>query len=672
MATELGQAYVQIMPSAKGIKGMIEKELGVEVSSAGESAGKSLGSNLVSTLKKVMIAAGIGKIISSAINAGGELEQNLGGTEAVFGDFAKEIQNSAKSAYKNMGLSASDYMATANKMGSLFQGSGVEQQRALELTSDAMQRAADVASVMGIDTSAAMESIAGAAKGNFTMMDNLGVAMNATTLQAYALEKGINFDWKTADNAAKSELAMKMFMDRTSQYSGNFAKESAETFSGSLGAMKSAWTDTLAGMSTGQDMSPLLNNLATTVVNFAKNLIPMILNVVSALPGAIVTFLTVALPQFIAMGSQLINQIAQGIVTGLPGFMTQLDALMLSMQTWVTTQLPTLIQNGVQWIVGLASGLMGGLPNVLTNIGEIILNLLSALMDAWPSIMQGGFDLITGLAKGILDNLPAVGESIQNILGKLLQLIVDKGPSIIRKGFELIGKLAKGLWDNLPEIINTIGNIIAGLLGKIHEYLPKLLDKGWELIKELAAGLWKALPDVLNKGREIVDALVNKIKGMFGALKDAGWDLIRGLWNGISDAKAWIISKIGGFVDSVVGSIKSFFGINSPSKVFAEIGMYLDQGLAEGIEDNVKPISKAMDGIQDLTNRSFESAIAMNATTSTSAIRKASESGLIGGNSETTNKAANIVFSIGGHKFKAFVDDISKLQDRETELELAY
>ena len=109
-----------------------------------------------------------------------------------------------------MGLSASDYMATANKMGALFQGSGLEQAQAMRLSTKAMQRAADVASVMGLETSAAMEAVAGAAKGNFTMMDNLGVAMNATTLQAYALEKGVNFKWDTASQAEKSRLAMEM------------------------------------------------------------------------------------------------------------------------------------------------------------------------------------------------------------------------------------------------------------------------------------------------------------------------------------------------------------------------------------------------------------------------------------------------------------------------------
>lgn len=212
--------------------------------------------------------AGIGAVVKGYAS----LEQNLGGTEAVFGQFAKSVQNDAKNAYQTMGLSASDYMATANKMGSLFQGSGVEQQKALDMTSKAMKRAADVASVMGVDMNMAMESVAGAAKGNFTMMDNLGVAMNATTLEAYALEKGLNFKWETASNAEKAELAMQMFMDRTKQYDGNFLKESEKTVAGSLDAMKGAFQNFVAGLGDPEaDVAQLMTNLKTTVQNFAKN-----------------------------------------------------------------------------------------------------------------------------------------------------------------------------------------------------------------------------------------------------------------------------------------------------------------------------------------------------------------------------------------------------------------
>lgn len=227
--------------------------------------------------------AGIGAVVKGYAS----LEQNLGGTEAVFGQFAKSVQNDAKSAYQVMGLSASDYMATANKMGSLFQGSGVDQQKSLDMTSKAMKRAADVASVMGVDTSMAMESIAGAAKGNFTMMDNLGVAMNATTLEAYALEKGLNFKWDTASNAEKAELAMQMFMDRTKQYDGNFLKESEKTVAGSLDAMKGAFQNFVAGLGNPEaDVAELMTNLKTTIVNFSKNIKGVIKTIWDNLPLA--------------------------------------------------------------------------------------------------------------------------------------------------------------------------------------------------------------------------------------------------------------------------------------------------------------------------------------------------------------------------------------------------
>ena len=88
-----------------------------------------------------------------------------------------------------MGVTQSEYLATANKMGALFQGSGLDVQKSAELTEQAMQRAADMKSVMGIDIQMARDSVAGAAKENFTMMDNLGVAMNATTIETMRYQR---------------------------------------------------------------------------------------------------------------------------------------------------------------------------------------------------------------------------------------------------------------------------------------------------------------------------------------------------------------------------------------------------------------------------------------------------------------------------------------------------
>lgn len=231
MATELAKAYVQILPTTKGMTNNLRAQMDAPAAAAGVSAGSKIGS----AIKKAIAAIGIGAAIKSAVTEGMDLEQNLGGTEVVFGEFARNIQETAKIAYKNMGASASEYMAKANIMASLFQGSGISQAESLDLTTKAMQRAADVASVMGIDTSMALDSIAGAAKGNFTMMDNLGVAMNATTLSAYALEKGINFDWNTASNAEKRSSRCRCFSNARSSTLGTL-RENRRTRSPDLWA----------------------------------------------------------------------------------------------------------------------------------------------------------------------------------------------------------------------------------------------------------------------------------------------------------------------------------------------------------------------------------------------------------------------------------------------------
>lgn len=122
------------------------------------------------------IAVGVGAIgtalvgaVGKSVQMAGELEQQIGGTEAVFGDLASTVQDKAVKAFSQMGVSANDFMQTANKMGSLMQGAGLSVEDSMYLSTEAMQRAADVASVMGISTESAMESIAGAAKGNFTI-----------------------------------------------------------------------------------------------------------------------------------------------------------------------------------------------------------------------------------------------------------------------------------------------------------------------------------------------------------------------------------------------------------------------------------------------------------------------------------------------------------------------
>ena len=506
--TTLGTAYVQIMPSAQGIKGSITNVLGGEA----ESAGTAVGGKIGAFAKKAIIAAGIGTVVAktakAALAQGAELEQNIGGAYAVFGDkLYGTLEKQAQSAYKNMGLSASDYYSTANKMGSLFQGSGLSQQKSLDLTTKAMQRAADVASVMGIDTSMAMESIAGAAKGNFTMMDNLGVAMNATTLEAYALEKGLNFKWNTASNAEKAELAMQMFMDRTSQYAGNFARESDETFSGSLGAMKAAYQDFLGSLALGENVGQSMTNLLNTASTFFfGNLLPMLGTFFKSLPPAIVGFIRTGFPLIVSNLVSLLNNMA----TKLLSVANNMSGSVIS--EWLTANIPKIMQSGAKLIGQLATAFIKNLPKIVSAIARIGLAIVTGLGSAiWGKVTAAA----NGIKNRFLAPINSLKEKVKGIIGKIKGFFSFSvsTPHIPLPHFAInpagwkLGDLLKGVKPSLSISWYAKGGIVPSttVLGGIG-----LGEAGAEAILPLDP-FWKKMDEIANntQGGNTINIYVN-------------------------------------------------------------------------------------------------------------------------------------------------------------------
>ncbi len=653
MATELGKAYVQIVPSAKGIGKAISNEIVPESTKAGKSAGMSI----AGMIKGAIITAGIGKVLVSTIQQGGKLEQSLGGIETLFKDHASEVKSYASEAYKTTGLSANEYMENVTGFSaSLLQSLGGDTKKAAEVAQTAMVDMADNSNKMGT----AMESIQfayqGFAKQNYTMLDNLKLGYGGTKKEMERLLTdaesltGVKYDISNLSDVYEAIHVIQGELNIT----GTTAAEASTTIIGSWSAMASAFKNTLGSLALGEGLRPALEGLMETVSTFVfGNLIPMIGTIISGLPSMILIFWETALPQLSGIGYRLIEYIRNGISTGIPLFFEKLDEIIISFQTWVTTKLPVFLQSGVDWLSGVGQGFFTALPSLLTDMSTVVLKVTGTIAESIPMFLEKGKNLIATLAKGFMENLPAIEKAIKDILKKVIDLIVDKLPDILQKGIELIGKLAKGIIDNLPAIVSAIGRIVASIIRGIVQRFPDILSKGGLLIANLIKGMISLIPRVAiaigkiilsilqaigqkmldfksggakfieNLGKGMLDklqsvvtivgsigkALVGKIKGMIGDFTKAGGDLIRGLWRGISDKTKWLIDKIGGFTDRVVSRFKSFFGIHSPSRVFAEIGKYLDEGLAKGIVDNTKPVENAMDKLGVAATGSFESDI---------------------------------------------------------------
>ncbi|WP_322354484.1 phage tail protein [Dehalococcoides sp.] len=540
-------------------------KLGDELKDAGDAAENSGGKfgKLGGVLKgvgaamgTVAIAAGAAafKLGKEVVQQFGELEQNLGGSEAVFGKYASSIQKTGEEAYKNLGVSQSEYLATANKMGALFQGSGVEQQKSLELTEKAMQRAADMASVMGIDMQTALDSVAGAAKGNFTMMDNLGVAMNATNIEAYALAKGLDFTWASATNAEKAEVAMQMFFENTEQYAGNFARESTQTISGSLGLLQAALGSFTAGLGNADaDMTNLTQNLVDAFQAVVKNIVPVIENIVSALPMAMDAILTAIgdlLPTLLGTVTELFNQVLETLLNLLPELIpAAVDAVMTIVEALIDN-LPLLIDAAVQLITALVEGIGTALPELIPSAVGAVITIVQGLIDNLDKILEAAFTIIQGLAEGLLNALPQ-------------------------------------LMDALPQIIMTIINFIT-------DNLPAIISMGIELTVQLAVGLIKAIPQLVAKLPEIIAAIVIGLGKAVGSVFEIGKNIVSGLWDGIKSMGNWIGEKISGFFSGIVDGAKNLLGIHSPSTVFAGIGENMGTGIGVGFNQVMDKVSKDM------------------------------------------------------------------------------
>ena len=288
MATELGQAYIQIMPSARGIKDMIKKELGSEIPQAGQEAGESLSSKMLSVAKKAIAAAGIGKFFSASLTEGANLQQSLGGIETLFKGSADVVKKYANEAYKTTGLSANAYMENVTGFSaSLLQSLGGDTRKAADVANMAMVDMADNSNKMGTSMDRIQDAYQGFAKQNYTMLDNLKLGYGGTKTEMQRLladaQKltGVKYDINNLSDVYQAIHAIQENLDIT----GTTAKEAATTFSGSFASMKAAAQNVLGKLALGEDIMPSLHQLFETVKTFlVGNLIPMVWNVLKGIP----------------------------------------------------------------------------------------------------------------------------------------------------------------------------------------------------------------------------------------------------------------------------------------------------------------------------------------------------------------------------------------------------
>ena len=602
----LAKAYIQLLPTTKGFTNELAKDLDPQL----DEAGKKGGNKFASAFKKIIAAAGIGKVLKDALSEGAALEQSLGGVETMFKEHADIVKRNAENAYKTAGMSANEYMENVTSFSaSLLQSMGNDTEKAASKADMAMVDMSDNANKFGTDMQSIQNAYQGFAKQNYTMLDNLKLGYGGTKTEMERLLadatklSGVEYN---IDNLADVYDAIHIVQQEMG-VTGTTALEAAETFSGSLGMMKSSYKNLIGQIAIGGDIKAPLKAMSDSIVTFSKNLMPMVTNVLTALPEVIVSIIGDAGPQLIESGAQAIASLLEGLAKSLPELIPAAVEAVSTLVVSLIESLPMIVSAGAQLLEGIVRGLLNAIPVLIEEVPKIIQSIVSTLSSLLPLIVDAGIKIFVALIENlpgaivqIVEELPLIIDSIITTLLDNLPLIIDAGVKLLVALIEAMPLIVKTIVDSLPLIIS---GIITGILGSI----PQIVAAGVQLFIALVQNLPQIIWEIVKAVPQIIAGIVDGFLQGVGQMAEVGLNLIQGLWNGISDAGAWLWDKISGFFGGIVDNIKGFFGIHSPSRLFAEIGMYLDEGLAEGLEDNIKPINKAMDEVQAAATRDFES-----------------------------------------------------------------
>lgn len=492
------------------------------------------------TLASGLSALGIGAMIKNAISLAGDLQQNIGGSESVFKNYAGTIQRTAETAASSLGLSQSKYLATATKMGALFQGSGFSVAQSANMVTQSMQRASDVASIMGISVDSAMEAVTGMAKGNFTMMDNLGVAINDTNLQIYAQEKGLG---KLETTQQKVNAAMQMFLDKSDYAAGNYAKEN-DTYSGVLATFKAELEDFAA--EAGTALLPLAQNVLPVLSSSLNALKPVIMTVAEAVGGlgGIVADIQ-AKVEAATPAQQTMLKIAIGMAVAIPA-VTAATRLMRAAKLAYTGVLNILIPKQLTYARALKAtmGWIGIIVGALALLG-IATNKGTEGIDDNSEKLKEENEAANKAAKGVDD----VAESTDNLTDSVKRSLA---------GFDELNRLSGNSGTLASSVVSSAdvenAESLADALGDVQEK-TKNIDLGSLSFDIDFSNIWGELNKLLGKLKS--GEIGNSIKSLFNNLSTT----LKPFFDGIDEMFGFNLDKwlkdLGNFIGDIVTDISN-------------------------------------------------------------------------------------------------------------------
>ena len=334
----------------------------------------------------------------------------------------------------------------------------------------------------------------------------------------------------------------------------------------------------------------IIKALADGLLSAISELTPTIARIVTEIISALVGLL----PQIVSAGADILLSLIKGIADTIPQLVPQMVAVVVEIVKTLVDNLPLILDAALQLITGLAQGILDSLPVLIEALPQIITGIVDFLIGAIPQIIEVGIQLLTALVTALPDIIAAIVEVIPQIIDGIITAVISAIPLIIEVGIKLLVALVQNLPTIITTVVAAIPQIISSVIDAVIGAIPQLVAAGVQLFIALIENLPTIIVEIVKAIPQIITGIVDAFVSYFGKMAEVGGNLLKGLWQGISDAGAWLWNQISGFFGGIVDGIKDFFGIHSPSKLFANLGGFMAEGLGEGFGDEMKDVSKSM------------------------------------------------------------------------------
>ena len=289
------------------------------------------------------------------------------------------------------------------------------------------------------------------------------------------------------------------------------------------------------------------------------------------------------LPQFGLKAAEGFANFMGALSTSIPQITAGFTAILTAILNAIGTMIPAIAQTGLDIVLAFAKKLSEGIPQLVTYGLEMVLGILQGIEDNMYQIVDAGIGCATEFINGVADNL---GE------------VIDSG---INLALSFIEGVADGITNNQDRLEAAVEKVINAMIDAaiavIEGSFNAMTENGRELINSVKKGMEEKLNDIKTAASKIKDKAIEGASNCGSALLQAGRDLVEGFKKGISEKASSVAETARTMVAKAIDAAKNALQINSPSKVFIEIGKFVDQGFINGMEQYSARVAKSASGV---------------------------------------------------------------------------